>query len=92
MSSVRKELLISGFLLVVGFVILPFCIYIVGQNVFGAYSAESGAFGLVTTIWRDLAAFSLGAWILVLSPWAVIQLLRYAVRLWRRPKQAPEAG
>ncbi len=74
MSSVRKELLISGFLLVVGFVILPFCIYIVGQNVFGSY------------------AFSLGAWILVLSPWAVIQLLRYAVRLWRRPKQAPEAG
>jgi hypothetical protein len=90
--SLRKELLISSVLLVLGFVIVPFCIYIVGQNVFGSYSEESGAFGLVTTIWADLASFSLGAWILVLSPWAVIQLLRFSVHLWRGPKASAEAG
>jgi hypothetical protein len=87
-----KELLISGTALVLGFVLLPFCIYIVGQNVFGEYSAEAGAFGLATAIWSDLAAFSLGAWMLALSPLAVISLLRFAVRLWRRPKPTPETG
>jgi hypothetical protein len=29
---------------------------------------------------------------LALSPLAVISLLRFAVRLWRRPKPTPETG
>jgi hypothetical protein len=80
---VRKELLIFGILFIVGTLVLPFCIYVVGQNIIGEYSPDTGAFGLVTAIWSDLARFSIGAWILVLSPWGVIQLLRLATRLWR---------
>ncbi len=88
----KKELLIFGILLLVGLVVLPFCIYVVGQNVIGEYSTETGAFGLVTAIWRDLAALRPGAWTLVLSPWGIITLLRLAVRLWRSPGRAPDAA
>ena len=88
MTSLKKELVISGILLFVGLVVLPFCIYIVGQNVIGEYSPDAGAFGLVTAIWSDLGRFSIGAWILVLSPLAVIQLLRLSARIWRRPRDS----
>ena len=83
MRSLRKELLIFGILFVVGTLVLPFCIYVVGQNIIGEYSPDSGAFGLVRAIWSDLGRLSPGAWLLVLSPWGVIQLLRITARLWR---------
>lgn len=85
MSSLKKELLVFGILLFVGLIVLPFCIYVVGVNVIGEYSPDAGAFGLVMAIWGDLAQFSMPAWILVLSPWAVIMLLRLSIRAWRRP-------
>ena len=85
MDSLKKELLIFGILFFIGLVVLPFCIYVVGQNVIGEYSPDAGAFGLVMAIWGDLARFRIAAWILVLSPWAVIQLIRLAAALWRRP-------
>lgn len=88
MTPLKKELLIFGVLLFAGLIILPFCIYIVGQNVVGEYSPDAGAFGLVMAIWGDLARFNPAAWILVLSPWGVIQLLRYGMRLWRRAAPA----
>lgn len=83
MDSLKKELLIFGILFFIGLVILPFCIYIVGQNVIGEYSPDAGAFGLVMAIWGDLARFRIAAWILVLSPWGVIQLVRIAAGIWR---------
>ena len=50
----------------------------------GEYSAESGVWGLIWDIWSDLAAGSVLAWILVVSPYLLIQLLRVARALWRR--------
>lgn len=85
MSSLKKELLIFGILLFVGLAVLPICIYVVGVNFIGEYSPNAGAFGLVMAIWSDLAQFNIGAWALVLSPWAVIALLRLSIRVWRRP-------
>ena len=87
----RKELLIFGVLFFVGLVVLPFCIYIVGRSFIGEYSPEAGAAGLLMAIWGDLAGFSVAAWLLVLSPWLVIQLLRVAMRLWRRPPGTGQA-
>jgi len=78
-----RELLIFGLLLFAGLVLLPLCIYIVGVNIIGEYSPEAGMSGLLLAIWGDLARARIGAWILVLSPWMVIQLIRLCVRLWR---------
>lgn len=83
MRSLRKELLIFGALLVFGALVLPFCIYIVGQNIIGEYAPDAGAFALVRAIWADLGRFSIPAWLLVLSPWGVIVLLRLAAGIWR---------
>lgn len=91
MSSLRKELLIFAVLLFAGGLILPICIYVVGQNVIGEYSPDAGAAGLIIAIWSDLARFRISAWLLVLSPWAVIALVRLAVRIWRHTAQPAES-
>jgi hypothetical protein len=78
-----RELLIFGLLFLAGLVLLPICIYVVGVNIIGEYSPEAGMAGLLLAIWGDLARARIGAWILVLSPWLVIQLIRLFVRLWR---------
>ena len=85
LSNLKKELLIFGALFFVGLLVLPICVYVVGQSFIGEYSPEAGAAGLLTAIWADLAAFAPAAWLLVLSPWLVIQLVRVAIRLWRAP-------
>lgn len=92
MGSAKKELLIFSILFFIGALVLPFCIYIVGQSVIGEYSPDSGAFGLVMAIWGDLTRFRLGAWILVLSPWAVISLLRLAIGFLRAPARSRQAA
>jgi hypothetical protein len=86
----NKELLIFGFLFFVGLVVLPVCIYIVGVNVIGEYSPEAGMSGLLLAIWGDVARLRISAWILVLSPWVVIQLVRLALRLWRGSHGSPD--
>lgn len=90
MGSLKKELLIFGILLLAGLIVLPIGIYVVGQNVIGEYSPDAGFSGLVMAIWGDLATFSLGAWLLVLSPWGVISLLRATLHFWRSPARRTE--
>jgi hypothetical protein len=41
---------------------------------------------LVETIWIDFLALRPIAWILVLSPYAVVQMLRLVRRAWRRER------
>ena len=43
-----------------------------------------GMAGLIGAVWDDLGRGSIAAWILVLSPYVVIQLFRIAFRLLRR--------
>ena len=83
-SWLRKELLLAAALLSCGLLLLPVAVYWVGGRVVGEYSAESGVWGLIWDIWSDLAAGSVLAWILVVSPYLLIQLLRVARALWRR--------
>ena len=85
LKTLNKELLLFGILFFAGLFVLPLCIYIVGQNVIGEYSPETGISGLYGAIWGDLARLGFGAWALVLSPWLIIQLCRVAIRVWRGP-------
>lgn len=83
-SSWRRELAIGAAFLGVGLFVLPAAIYLVGSRIFGEYSTDgSGMMALAEQIWLDLAAVRPFAWLLVLSPYVVIQLARGVRRLWR---------
>ncbi len=83
-SRLRKELLVAVALLSFGLTALPVVVYWVGMRVVGEYYPESGLSDFVWHIWSDLAAGSVLAWILIVSPYLIIQLLRLALILWRR--------
>ena len=79
----QREVGIAAGLLAFGLLGLPFAIYLVGNRVLGNY-AGSGALGLAESLWLDLAAFYPLAWLLVLSPYIVVQLARAVRRIWGR--------
>lgn len=79
----QRELGIAAGLLAFGMLGLPFAIYLVGDRLFGDY-AGSGPLGLAETIWLDLASFYPLTWLLVLSPYIIVQVARAARRVWRR--------
>lgn len=73
----RKELILAGVLIAVGILVLPIGIFHVGQRLLGDYSAEgAGVLHLYGQILRDMGAGRPIAWLLVLSPWLGILLLR----------------
>lgn len=83
MPTWRREVAIAAGSLAFGLIVLPFAVYMVGERVLGAYAADSGALGLGESIWRDFLSLRLPAWILVLSPYLTLQLVRAARRVWR---------
>lgn len=80
----QREVAIAAGLLAFGLVALPFAIYFIGQQVLGEYGENAGALALAESIWLDLASLRLPAWILVLSPYLTIQLVRGVRHIWRR--------
>ena len=83
MEAVKFELVLAAVLLAVGLLPLPVAVYWVGQFVIGVY--EGGGVGeLLSSIWTELGRGSATAWILVLSPYVAIQLIRAARKLLRR--------
>jgi hypothetical protein len=84
-DTLRREITIAAMLFALGFFVLPLAIYWVGRELIGNYStdASAGAFTLAESIWADLLHFRLAAWVLVLAPYGLVQLLRLTRRLWR---------
>ena len=62
---------------------LPFAVYVVGQQMLGDYATDSGAMALAESVWLDLLALRWWAWLLVLSPYVTVQLARAVRRVWR---------
>lgn len=83
-ATTKRELVLAGSLLGFGFFVLPGAVYLVGQTVVGDYSAEGGVLALALNIWADMVRGNPLALVLVLSPYAVVQLLRLSHHLWRR--------
>ena len=79
----QRELSIAAAMLAFGLIALPFAVYVVGQRLLGEY-AGSGAMGLAESLWLDLLAFEPLTWLLVLTPYLVVQLARLVRRVWRR--------
>jgi hypothetical protein len=85
-TTLKREVAIGSGLLAFGLFVLPFAIYIVGQSVIGDYGADLGMLALAETIWSDFLALRPITWVLVLSPYLVVQLLRLVRRAWRRER------
>jgi hypothetical protein len=79
----KRELSIGGTLLAVGFVGLPLAIYGVGAQIIGEYAEGADYVDLMLAIWTALGEGRWAAWVLVLSPFMVISMLRATRRLWR---------
>jgi hypothetical protein len=82
-GSWQREAAIAAVALGCGFLILPFAIFFVGRSVIGEYAPGAGAMTLAEDIWLDLFALRAPAWLLVLSPYITLQLLRWIRRIWR---------
>jgi len=80
----RREAAIAASSLAFGLLALPFAVYFVGQRMLGEYGEGAGALDLAENLWLDVSTLRLPAWILVLSPYVTIQLIRVVRRVWRR--------
>lgn len=77
----RKELVTAVLLLVFGVAILPALIYLVGTLVVGPYEDGSGISGLYGKLFQALIEPQAAAWLLILSPYVVVVLLRAVIAL-----------
>jgi hypothetical protein len=86
----KKELILAAVLIGFGLLVLPYMIYFVGLQIVGTYEGEGGALGLMLAIWAALGRGAWAAWMLVLSPYLVVQLLRVTIKIARwRPRVTP---
>jgi hypothetical protein len=80
----RRELIIACLALGAGFFVLPFAIYWVGRQVFGEYGRGGGdVLDLAEGIWSAFFNVAPAAWLLVLSPYLILLLLRLLRGIWR---------
>lgn len=89
-STLKRELIVAGVLIAIGLLVLPVAVYLVGQEVVGDYESDAGLIGLLGQIWLDFVSLEPGAWLLVLSPYAIVQLLRFALLVKRRRRDVTE--
>jgi len=80
----RRELVAAALLILFGLAALPGLIYLVGTTIIGAYENEGGIGTFYDSIFQALTSPRATAWLLILSPYFVVQLLRAVVAL-RRP-------
>jgi hypothetical protein len=81
----KREIVIAAALFGCGFLLLPAAIYWVGKEVVGGYGRDEGMLALADTIWGDFLTLEPAAWILVFSPYLLVQLIRLIRRTWRAP-------
>lgn len=82
----KREVAIGSGSLAFGLFVLPLAIYVVGQRLIGEYGEDLGMLDLAEAIWSDFLALRPTTWILVLSPYVIVQLLRLVRRVWRRER------
>lgn len=80
---VSKELALLLSLVLFGFVLLPICVFFVGDLVFGDYG-PSGFSGFFNTLSSKIRDGNWVAWFLVLSPYLAWQTIRVTAYAWRR--------
>jgi hypothetical protein len=80
--TIKREIAIAAALFAAGLLVLPPAVYWAGRQVVGEYGG-GGALALADQIWADFMQLEPGAWLLVLSPYLLVQLIRLIGRTWR---------
>ncbi len=85
----RRELVIFGVSLALGFLLLPLLTWFVGQFFLGPYQRDptgttGGAVGLWVDFLRALLRGQLSAWVLALGPYGLWWLWRASRWFWKR--------
>ena len=84
---IPRETLLFLVLALVGIALLPLAIFFVGDAVFGSYGG--GGFGdFFESLLGKLGRADRFAWLLVLSPYILVQVVRLMVIGWRRSGSA----
>ncbi len=83
--SIRKEAILLLILFVAGILLMPAAIYFIGQMIFGNYGGD-GFGGFFGAIGKKLTAADGVAWLLVASPYLILQCLRITAYAWRRSR------
>lgn len=82
-SRVRKELMMAGVCLALGFIVLPIGIYLVGTAVLGPYGGGPHLGSFLGDFFRNLLSGTARTWFIVLSPYLAFLLLRLIFWRWR---------
>jgi hypothetical protein len=82
----KREAILLTALLAFGLLVLPFVIYLIGAQLFGEYEPGANAFSFLVDLWLELYRGHRAAWLLVGSPYLVIQGVRLAGVFWRSRK------
>lgn len=80
--GLTRELLTLGLCLVLGLLLMPILIFLVGQAELGPY-ANGSLWSLLGDYYVTLAKGSLAFWLVALGPYGALWLLR-GLRLWFR--------
>jgi hypothetical protein len=93
-SRLGRELILIGVALLIGFVVVPLAIWLVGNRILGPYSHGSnphaGPMALLGDFFAGLSLGWVSFWVVALGPLAIIQLGRLAWLLINpNPRQRP---
>lgn len=80
----KREGFAALLLIVFGVAALPALVYLVGQEILGSYEGPDGLLSLYGAILESLVRGQIATWVLVLSPYLFILLIRLFVAVRRR--------
>lgn len=81
-KPLQRELLLAALALVVGLLLMPVLVWLVGRMTLGDYT-HGGVFAFIGDYLRGLARGDLAFWIMLLGPYGFLLLGRVALRLAR---------
>lgn len=81
-KPLQRELLLAALALVVGLLLMPVLVWLVGRATLGDYT-HGGVFAFMADYLRGLARGDLAFWIMLLGPYGFLVLGRVALRLAR---------
>lgn len=77
LSRVQRELILLVVGLILGFLLIPLLVWLVGTLMLGPYKGGSGSAGsLLSNLYKGLGEGAPSFWVVVLGPYALIMLAR----------------